>query len=187
MKATSKNCSTYEVGIWGRFSRQGHRQINNLSLLEPVTGNFNSLLSRKISLFFLSPDGPPRRPKHSEVCSMPRGAAREQEPKTQDFPVKFPVSREMQRESGLLETASTTKLNQEFSRVSRFLALLLQPKVQPRIFLVDHRCDFNGLKELSLRRDLRRVDSVRVDLLIERQQRHPNDNLDRQELPAQGH
>jgi hypothetical protein len=29
--------------------------------------------------------------------------------KPHDFPVKFPVSRELQRESGLLETASTTK------------------------------------------------------------------------------
>jgi hypothetical protein len=32
------------VGIWGRFSRQGRRKINKLSLLEPVTGNFNSLM-----------------------------------------------------------------------------------------------------------------------------------------------
>jgi len=95
------------VGIWGRFSRQGRRKINKLSLLEPVTGNFNSLMPRENSLFFLSPDGPSWRGKYCELCSMPCGAMPEQEPKPQDFPVIFPVSREMQRESGSLETAST--------------------------------------------------------------------------------
>jgi hypothetical protein len=57
-EATLKNCSTYVVGIWRRFSRQGRRKINKLSLLEPVTGNFNSLMSRENSLFFLNLDGP---------------------------------------------------------------------------------------------------------------------------------
>jgi hypothetical protein len=93
----------------GRFSRQGHQKINKPSLLELVTGNFNSLISRENSLFFLSPDDSPWRAKDSELCSMPSSAMCEREPKPQDFPVKFPVSRELQRESGLLETASTTK------------------------------------------------------------------------------
>jgi hypothetical protein len=96
VKAALKNCSIYLVGIWGRFSRQGRRKINKLSLREPVTGNFNSLISRENSLFFLSPNGQPWRAKHSELCSTPCGAMPEQEPKPQDFPVKFPVSREMQ-------------------------------------------------------------------------------------------
>jgi hypothetical protein len=40
---------------------------------------------------------------------LPCGAVAEQEPKPQDFLVKFPVSREMQcGERGLLESASTT-------------------------------------------------------------------------------
>ena len=56
------------------FSRQGRGIINKISLLGTVTGNFNSLLSRKNSLFFLSLDGPTQRAKHSELCSMPCGA-----------------------------------------------------------------------------------------------------------------
>jgi hypothetical protein len=35
----------YIVGIWGAFSRQGYQKNSKLSLLEPVSGNFNSLMS----------------------------------------------------------------------------------------------------------------------------------------------
>jgi hypothetical protein len=38
---------------------------------------------------------------------MPRGAVREREQKSPNFPVKFPVSREIDTESGSLETPST--------------------------------------------------------------------------------
>jgi hypothetical protein len=55
----------------------------------------------------LSLDGSLLRAKRSELCSMPCGAVRERGPKSQDFLVKFPVSREMQRESGSLETPPT--------------------------------------------------------------------------------
>jgi hypothetical protein len=95
MKGALKNLSTYVVGIWGRSSRRGHRKITKRSLLEPATGNFNSLLSQKDSLFFLSPDASPKEVKHRESCSMPGGAACARGPKPQNFPVKFPVSREM--------------------------------------------------------------------------------------------
>jgi hypothetical protein len=63
---------------------------------------------RENSLFFLSADGPTWLAKRSELCGMRCGAMPEQEPKPQYFPVKFPVSREMQREKSLLETARTT-------------------------------------------------------------------------------
>jgi hypothetical protein len=39
------------------FSREGRKEVYKFSLLETVTGNFNSLISRKSSLFFLSLDG----------------------------------------------------------------------------------------------------------------------------------
>jgi hypothetical protein len=81
-------------GKLGRFSRQDHRKIDNLSLLEPVSGNFNSLMSQKHSLFLLSLDGPLRRAKRSELYSMPWGAMLERAPKNRKFPVKLPVSRE---------------------------------------------------------------------------------------------
>jgi len=86
---------------------QATERINKHSLLETVTGNFNSLMSRENSLFFLGPDDPPTLAKCSELCRMPCSVMREREPKPQKFPVKFPVSRELQRESGSLETAST--------------------------------------------------------------------------------
>lgn len=91
-----------------RFSRHRHRKINNLSLLEPVTGNLNSVISQKNSLFFLCIDGGPWLAKYRELCSMPCSAMREREHKTQNFAVKFPVGKELQPERGLLETASTT-------------------------------------------------------------------------------
>jgi hypothetical protein len=77
------------------------------SLFETVTGNFDSLLSRKNSLFFLSLDGSQLLAKCSELCSMQCGAVRERGPESQDFPVKFPVSREFGPESDSLETPST--------------------------------------------------------------------------------
>jgi hypothetical protein len=86
VKAALKKLLYLCSGNSRHFSRQGHRKINKLSLLEPVTGNFNSLMSQENSLFFLSPDGRPRLAKHSELCSMPSGAMRGQEPKTSRFP-----------------------------------------------------------------------------------------------------
>ena len=90
-----KNWSTDVVGIWGVLRDEATERINNYSLLETVTGNFNSLMSQKDCLFFLSPDGSPKEAKDRESCSMPGGAARARGPKPQNFPVKFPVSREM--------------------------------------------------------------------------------------------
>jgi hypothetical protein len=66
-----------------------------LSLHRSVTGNFNSLFSRKNSLFFLKFHGRPQRAKHSGLCSMVCVAVCKRGPKSQDFPVKFPVSREL--------------------------------------------------------------------------------------------
>jgi len=83
------------VGIWGVLRDEAIEKINNHSLLETVTGNFNSLMSQKDCLFFLSPDGSPKEVKHRESCSMPGGAERTRGPKPQNFSVKFPVSREM--------------------------------------------------------------------------------------------
>jgi len=97
------------VGISDVFRDKVTGKKNKFSLLEPVTGNFNSLMSRKTSLFFVSLDGPQGRAKRRELCRMPYGAMREREPKTSKSPVKFPVSREMQPERGSLVTASTTK------------------------------------------------------------------------------
>jgi len=45
---------------------------------------------------------------------------REEGPKSQEFPVKFPLSREMQRESGSLETASTAMQSQVFHSLAEF-------------------------------------------------------------------
>jgi len=59
------------VGIWGVFRDKVTEKINELSLLELVIGNFNSLMSQKKSLFLLSPDGSPKEVKHRESCSMP--------------------------------------------------------------------------------------------------------------------
>jgi hypothetical protein len=65
------------VGIRGVFSDKAIEKNYNFSLFEAVTGNFNSLLSRKNSLFFLSPDSSQLLAKRTELCSMPCGAARE--------------------------------------------------------------------------------------------------------------
>jgi hypothetical protein len=70
---------------------------NKLSVLKALTGNFNSLLSQKNSLFFFERRWSPRRAKPSELCSMSSSAVRKCEPKTSRFPVKFPVSREFGR------------------------------------------------------------------------------------------
>jgi len=40
------------VGIWGVLRDEVTEKINKHSLLETVTGNFNSLMSQKDSLFF---------------------------------------------------------------------------------------------------------------------------------------
>jgi hypothetical protein len=95
-KAAFKNCSIYVVGFWGVFRDKVTEKINELSLLELVTGNFNSLLSRKNSLFFFSPDG-----RHGGLSTVNYAVCQEapcmkESPKPEDFPVKFPVSREMQ-------------------------------------------------------------------------------------------
>ena len=55
----------------------------------------------------MSLDGSLLLAKRSELCSMLCGAVRERGLKSQDFPVKFPVSREFGPESGSLETPST--------------------------------------------------------------------------------
>jgi hypothetical protein len=70
--------------IFGAFFATRSRKNDKISPLEPVTGNFNFLLSQEFSLFFLSLDDPLRRAKRRELCSMPCGALREQEPKTQN-------------------------------------------------------------------------------------------------------
>jgi len=65
------------VGIRGVFSDKGPVRIYKSSLLKTVTGNFNSLLSRKNSLFLLSLDASLLLAKRSELCGMPCGTARE--------------------------------------------------------------------------------------------------------------
>jgi len=57
VKAELKNCATYLVGNMGRFARHGHKKLNKLSLLEPVTGNLSSLMCRENSLLLLRFDG----------------------------------------------------------------------------------------------------------------------------------
>ncbi len=51
VKAALKKCSTYVVGIGGGFRDKTKKELTKISLLGRVTGNFNSLLSRKNSLF----------------------------------------------------------------------------------------------------------------------------------------
>jgi hypothetical protein len=97
----------YVVEIRGVSSDEVMERIYKLSLLETVTGNFNSLLSQNKSLFFLSFDGSLLRAKRGELCSMPCGVVREGGPKSQGFPVKIPVSREVDLESGSHETSPT--------------------------------------------------------------------------------
>jgi hypothetical protein len=109
-KSRSEKLSIYIVGIRDVFRDKETSEFAKFSLLESATGNLNSLLSRKNSLFFLSPYGRPRRAKHSKLCSMPCGAARERGSKSQDFPVKFPASGEFDSESGSLETPPTAMI-----------------------------------------------------------------------------
>jgi hypothetical protein len=45
---------------------------------------------------------------------------REEGPKSQEFPVKFPLSRELQRESGSLETASTAIQSEDLPSLAIF-------------------------------------------------------------------
>jgi len=66
----------YQWDFGGRFSRQGHKINSQTSLLEPLTGNLNSLMSRKDSLFFLGVGGSSMLAKHRELCSMQAGDAR---------------------------------------------------------------------------------------------------------------
>jgi len=54
LRPSFKNCSIYVVGIQGDFSDKVMEKFTNFRCFETVTGNFNSLLSRKKSLFFLS-------------------------------------------------------------------------------------------------------------------------------------
>lgn len=76
-------------------------------LLEPASGNSDSLIRRENSLFRFSPNALPQRAKHRELCSM-RAASRVRESgKPHDFPVKFPVSREKWPASGSLKTGSS--------------------------------------------------------------------------------
>jgi hypothetical protein len=70
-----KNGSTYVMGIWGVF----RDKVTNFRCSEPLTGNFNSLMFRKNSLFFLSLDALLRQAKRRELCSMSCGAMRERE------------------------------------------------------------------------------------------------------------
>jgi len=49
------------VGIWGVLRDEAIEKINNHSLLETVTGNFNSLMSQKDCLFFFEPGRLPKR------------------------------------------------------------------------------------------------------------------------------
>jgi hypothetical protein len=97
----------YVVGFGGVFHDKRSEDLIKKSLLEPLTGNFNSLMSSENSLLFSKPAGPEDRVKRRELCSMLRAPTREEGPISRDFPVKFPVSREMHRESGSLETACT--------------------------------------------------------------------------------
>jgi hypothetical protein len=77
VKAVLEKTALLCSGNSRRFPRQGPRIINKLSLHEPVTGNLNSLLSRKNSLFFLGLDDLLLLPKRCKLCSMPCGALRE--------------------------------------------------------------------------------------------------------------
>jgi hypothetical protein len=75
------------VEIWGVFRDKLEKIFLKLSLLEQISGNFNSLISRENSLLFLRRDGPSRRAKHSEMCSMRAAPYAQTEPKTSKFPV----------------------------------------------------------------------------------------------------
>ena len=57
VKGALKISSIYVVETWGVFRDEATGKIKKHSLLEPVTGNFTSLLSRENSQFFLSRDG----------------------------------------------------------------------------------------------------------------------------------
>lgn len=65
--------------------------------------------------------------KHRGLCGLPRQRRRNEGRKPADFPDEFPVSREMQRETGLGKTACTAR---QFSRQAESLA---QPDKSPDI------------------------------------------------------
>jgi hypothetical protein len=43
----SVDCPTHVAGIWCVFRDKVQKAINKLRLVEPLTGNFNSLMSKK--------------------------------------------------------------------------------------------------------------------------------------------
>jgi len=55
----------FVVENWDDFRDKVIKKIKNLSLLEPVTGNSNSLLSPENSLLFVSSDSQARQAKRS--------------------------------------------------------------------------------------------------------------------------
>ena len=57
---------------------------------------------------------------HRELFGMYGLASRNESLKSHDFPDKFPVSREMQRESGSLETVSTAIQSQVLGSLAVF-------------------------------------------------------------------
>jgi hypothetical protein len=121
-------------------------------------------VARKFAVLF-DPRWSPRRAKCCELCSMPCGAMPEQEPKLQNIPVKFPVSREFELESGLLETASTTKeppRNQHHSTNPPAAHFSANPSSNPKgLFL--RFGDIDCRKIFRLGCELSGVDSVALD------------------------
>jgi len=85
MKGALQNCSTDVVGIWGALRDEAKEKINKRSLLETVTGNFNSLMSQKDSLFYLSRTAPQKRLSTVNRAAC-QAAPRVREAQTSEFP-----------------------------------------------------------------------------------------------------
>jgi hypothetical protein len=109
-KAALKKLLYFVVGIWGRFSRQDQKIIQQTFAARTRNREFQFPdPSKKIPCSFWAP-----MVLHEGLSTVNCAACHpapcvNESPKLQDFPVKFPVSRKLQRERGLLETARSTK------------------------------------------------------------------------------
>ena len=120
-KGRPQELTYYVVGIWSIFRDKTTEKDNKLSLLELVTGRFRTLLPRKRSLFFLSLDGLAGWPKDSKLCSMCAAPRVHESQNLTKSLLNSLLAGKMPRESGSLETASTTIKSQGPRDLAHFI------------------------------------------------------------------
>ena len=96
------------MGIWGVLRDEAIEKINNHSLLETVTGNFNSLMSQKDSLFYLSRTAPQKRLSTVNRAACQAAPSVREAQNLRISLLNSLLAGKWGTERGLLETASTT-------------------------------------------------------------------------------